>query len=477
MAYKKVRKDKHVKRTAKYLPIIGVFLLLFIVSTVFWVFSAVFSPKVFAKTGIRAYIANQQDNTVSAIDTSTQTVVSTFSVGTLPTGISVTSDGAKAYVSNTVSNTVSVYDVLNGSVTSTIPVGSGPQYSTIVGQYLYVPNAASNTISVIDTQTDSVATTITGDSTPVFSVRSLDGSKVYVSHFTPETVSIIDTASNTVINSISGLGSSPTAMTVSPDGSKLYASLTNDNSISVIDTATNSINNVNVGVRVAGITVSVDGQKIYATNDQGDSVSVIDAITYSLLSTIAVGDNPNQINLSPDGLEVYVLNVQSGTVSVIDTQTDTVISTVTVGNGPNGIAFGVVPSSQGSLFSANRKYSNPPTSNITTTGNVIFGLTYKFQNGVPTAVKEFSMDFNAANLHFNATTVSILSIADTIATIKGSGTLNGNSGYNFLVTGIDAGRIRIKITDSSNNIVYDTQSGDPDTATPTTSVTGHVVVN
>ncbi len=89
------------------------------------------------------------------------------------------------------------------------------------------------------------------------------------------------------------------------------------------------------------------------------------------------------------------------------------------------------------------------------------------------------MDFNAANLHFNATNISSLVISNSMATLTGNGTKNGSGTYNFLVTGVDGGGIRIQITDPSNNnaVVYDTQPGDPATATPTTSVTGNVIAH
>src|ERR1051326_5571561 len=49
--------------------------------------------------------------------------------------------------------------------------------------------------------------------------------------------------------------------------------------------------------------------------------------------------------------------------------------------------------------------------------------------------------------------------------------------YNFLVTGSEsANTIRIQIKDSANNVIYDTQPGDADTATPTTMVTAGTVL-
>src|SRR5918993_1225982 len=62
---------------------------------------------VFAQT--RAYVTNFSDNTVSVIDTATNTVTTTVSVGAGPRGVAITPGGAFAYVAN-LSGTVSVID-------------------------------------------------------------------------------------------------------------------------------------------------------------------------------------------------------------------------------------------------------------------------------------------------------------------------------------------------------------------------------
>jgi large repetitive protein len=88
------------------------------------------------------------------------------------------------------------------------------------------------------------------------------------------------------------------------------------------------------------------------------------------------------------------------------------------------------------------------------------------------------MNFGVANLRFNATSVSSLAIANGMATLTGTGTINGAGNYHFLVTGVNGGGIRVQITDSSNNVIYDTQPGAPMTATPTTPlVSSKVAVN
>ena len=140
------------------------------------------------------------------------------------------------------------------------------------------------------------------------------------------------------------------------------------------------------------------------------------------------------------------------------------------------------PTPQG-LFSGAHLFSSPAGAypqlpNLT--GDVTFGLSYKYSGTMPVGDKQFVMNFKAANLLFNATTISSLVIANGQATLTGTGTINGGlTTYNFLVVGVNGGGIRVQITDPTNNnaVIYDTQPGAPVTATPTTSVTGQVIVH
>jgi YVTN family beta-propeller protein len=60
--------------------------------------------------GKHAHVADSGDNTVSVIDTASNTVVATVPVGSLPFGVAVTPDGKRAYVANNLVTTVSVID-------------------------------------------------------------------------------------------------------------------------------------------------------------------------------------------------------------------------------------------------------------------------------------------------------------------------------------------------------------------------------
>jgi 2-keto-4-pentenoate hydratase/2-oxohepta-3-ene-1,7-dioic acid hydratase in catechol pathway len=138
------------------------------------------------------------------------------------------------------------------------------------------------------------------------------------------------------------------------------------------------------------------------------------------------------------------------------------------------------PTSQG-IFSAGQRLSSPAgayAQNPSLTGTVKFGLSYKYSGTVPVGDRQFTMTFSAANLIFNATNVSSLVTANGIGTLTGTGTINGSGTYNYLVTGDEnANTIRIKITDQSGNVIYDTQPGAAADAEPSTSVIGNVIAH
>ena len=77
--------------------------------------------------GTRAYVGNLGTNTVSVINTATDTVTATITVGDDPEGVGITSDGRCVYVANGGDNTVSVVNAATSAVVATIAgVGPGP---------------------------------------------------------------------------------------------------------------------------------------------------------------------------------------------------------------------------------------------------------------------------------------------------------------------------------------------------------------
>ncbi|WP_292381693.1 PKD domain-containing protein [Methanosarcina sp. UBA289] len=297
-----------------------------------------------------AYITNAESDDISVIDTATNKVTATISVGSNPIGVVIDPNGTKIYVVNAYSNDVSIIDTATNKITATVPVGSYPQGVAVSpnGKKVYVVNRNSKNVSVIDTGANTVVSTLNTGKYPEGVAVSPDGKKIYVTNYGDNTVSVIDTATKAVIATVS-VGKGPKEIAVTPDGTRVYVANSDSKSISVVDTATNSVTNtMKVGGGVPfGVAVNPDGKKVYVTNNDEyfSTVSVIDTATNEVTATIPVGSNPMGVAVTPDGKKVYVAINFYNTVSVIDTTTNTVTATVRVGNSPyaSGQFIGSIP--------------------------------------------------------------------------------------------------------------------------------------
>jgi YVTN family beta-propeller protein len=97
------------------------------------------------------YMTNFNSDSVSVINPSTNTVISTIPVGSAPFGIAFNPNNGNMYVTNAGNNTVSVINPSTNTFVATIPVGSAPfgiAFNPNNGN-MYVTNAGGKTISVI----------------------------------------------------------------------------------------------------------------------------------------------------------------------------------------------------------------------------------------------------------------------------------------------------------------------------------------
>ena len=299
-----------------------------------------------------AYITNFGSNTVSVIDTLTNTVTATSAVDTYLAGVAVSPDGSKVYVASEASNTVSVIDARTNKVTATIAVTIDPLGVAVTpdGTKVYV---GGNDVSVIDARTNKVTATIPVDLARGVAVSS-DGSKVYVAIYGNNTLDVLDTRTDTVIDTI-GVGFEPFGVAVSPDDSKVYVSnyggFGNASTVSVIKTANDTLAaTIPVGTTPFGLAVTPDGSKVYVANYSNgqicsrfpcNTVSVIDTAKDTVITNIPVDNSPFGVAVTPDGRKVYVANQGASTISVIATATDTVAATIPLGNGDGPAAFGI----------------------------------------------------------------------------------------------------------------------------------------
>lgn len=111
----------------------------------------------------RVFTANPGDGTVSIISNSTQTLLSTITVGGSPQDIVVSNDGATAYVTDGSGGRLVIIDLATETVTASVTVGSSPEQVALTpdGAYALVVNGGSNSISVLD-----LSVPATGDRVP-----------------------------------------------------------------------------------------------------------------------------------------------------------------------------------------------------------------------------------------------------------------------------------------------------------------------
>jgi YVTN family beta-propeller protein len=156
----------------------------------------------------RVYVANFGGDSVSVIDSSTNTVIETISGVTSANGIAYDETHNLVWVTNYNSDQVTPIEV-NEQATSfsllpAVEVGDGPwgaAYDPVHG-YLYVANSLDNSVSVIDGASRTVVATVSDSFDQPFHLAAnpVTG-KVYVANFGNHTVTVLEGSSvNSVVN-------------------------------------------------------------------------------------------------------------------------------------------------------------------------------------------------------------------------------------------------------------------------------------
>jgi DNA-binding beta-propeller fold protein YncE len=332
------------------------------------------------------FVANNQDDTLSAINASTCNAVDqsscaqtppTSQVGAGPQALATDPSTGAVYAANFSAGTISVVRSArcNAMVTTgcrgeapTSAVGSGPNSVAVdaATDTVYVANRVDNTVSVLDASQCN-ATEATGCAAPAATVHVGDGpssiaidqatDSVYVANNSAGTISVIDGATCNATDR-AGCGGTPATITVGSGPSGIG-----------IDSTTDSIYVTDAGTTSSGDTVSViDGATCNATVQSGCGQTP---------ATVMVGPVPLGIGVNPTTNSIYVVNSGpldgpvSGfgdNVSLIDGVTcngtdhagcGEVAATVTVGSGPLGIA---VDQGTNKIYVVNNKGGDVPAS-------------------------------------------------------------------------------------------------------------------
>ena len=291
-------------------------------------------------TAIRVYVSNADDDTVSVIDPSTDTVIATIPVSSWePRNLAATPNGKKVYVPIRHGDVVDVIDTITNTVTTTISDTSFDEpYAVAVtpdGLEAWVANkqgggSSTGSVTIIDTTTDTVSAVINDScfASPEGIAINPVQARAYVANRYDGTVCIVDTSTRSVLASVSA-GSEERYLVVTNDGAYVYS-----NRGYKIDTSTNTASTVSASGR--NMALSPRGDKVYfpsyVLTISTDAVTALSIGGYGVATTA--------------GFEKGYVTHENGTVDVFSTRTDTKITgtgyPISVGATSRAIATAII---------------------------------------------------------------------------------------------------------------------------------------
>jgi YVTN family beta-propeller protein len=341
--------------------------------------------------GHRLYVVCQGSDELRVLDTESNKVIATVTLGRAPRGITLSPDGKQIYITNANDDTVSVIDPAALKVTRTLPTGFEPAglITDRTGETLYVANRLSNDISVIDLNKGEETKRLLAGRGSSYLALSPDGTRIYETHIYPNRgafrtppnseLTVIDTSRQAVVerrpmHNVAGVFH----VTLSADGKLGVATQLRPKNLIPLahlehgwvfgNSLTLFGEDIGGMVQVPldeldryyalpwGVVITPDKSKIFLTTAASESVTVIDvakllsyvhahpepfandlsASANYVIARIPVGHNPRGVLLSKDTTKLYVANRLDDNISVIDTRTLRVTRTIDLG-GPKTI--------------------------------------------------------------------------------------------------------------------------------------------
>jgi YVTN family beta-propeller protein len=307
----------------------------------------------------RVYSAEQFSNTVSVIDPADNKNLGVIRLGdpapgnlsplyrgqVLVHGMGFSPDHHTLAVVSIGSNSVSFIDTATNSVKHTTYVGRAPHeaFFTPDGKEVWVTVRGEDYVAVLDGTTCEEKTRIKLPNGPGMQIFSPDGKYGYVcSSFNPET-DVITVADHQIVGRVKQGSPFCPNIAATPDGTQVWFTLKDVGKTQVFDAhppfallktldtgpITNHVNIVH----------NAKGTFAYVTIGGLNQVQVFRTDDFSKVATIPVGKLPHGIWPSGDGTRVYVGLENGDAFTAIDTLTNKVMATIPIGQAPQAVAY------------------------------------------------------------------------------------------------------------------------------------------
>jgi len=316
-----------------------------------------------AAEAARAYVSNEDDGTVTVVDTQRLTAVATLPVGKRPRGLALSHDGTRLYVAlsglpkcpppmtdadcarlprDSQADGIAVIDTATLRPLNVMRGVSDPERVEVShdDRTLYVSEEDAGRLAVLDVARASVRATVTVGREPEGVRASPDGRWVLVTSEEESTLAVIDAHKHALLNSVK-VGKRPRDIAITPDSRTAYVSGEADASVYRVALPSGApaarLLQLRSEARPMGLALDARGGRLYVSTGRGGSVAVVAVADGRLVTEIAVGARPWGIALTEHGTRLITANGPSGDAAVVDTQSLGVIGKVSTGRGPWGV--------------------------------------------------------------------------------------------------------------------------------------------
>ena len=321
----------------------------------------------------RAYVSNEDGQTVTVIDTDKAEAIATVAVGKRPRGLKLSKDGSQLYVAvsglpkcppdipdaecakferDLSADGIAVIDTASLKMLKVLKAGSDPEQFDLSmdGRLLFVANEDTAQTSVLDVGSGSIKARIPVGKEPEGVSVSPNGRWVLVTSESDNAVSVIDARTFKVVRSVV-VGHRPRDAAFTPDGRMAYVSGEFDASLYRMSVPGGApverLLELRKEARPMAVVLDPARGRLYLSTGRGGTVAVVALAGPKLVTEIPVGTRPWGMALSTDGKRLYTANGPSNDVSVVDTTTLQVIKKIPVGRSPWGVALGPAPPAGG----------------------------------------------------------------------------------------------------------------------------------
>jgi YVTN family beta-propeller protein len=307
----------------------------------------------------RVYSAEQYSNTVSVTDPADNKLVGVIRLGEptpaslsplyrgqlLVHGTGFSPDHHTIAVVSIGSNSVTFIDTSTNTVKHITYVGRSPHeaFFTQDGREVWVTVRGENFVSVLDGTTYEEKTRIIVANGPGMTIFSPDGKYGYVcSSFTPET-DIVSVADHRIVGKVQQASPFCPDIAATPDGSQVWFTLKDIGKTQVFDARPpfSLLRTLDTGpiTNHVNIVRNANGMFAYVTIGGLNEVQVYRTDNFSKVATIPVGRLPHGIWPSGDGTRVYVGLENEDRITAIDTLTNKVIATSPIGQAAQAVVY------------------------------------------------------------------------------------------------------------------------------------------